>query len=202
MIIYVSSYLTVGKNVCVYFEKSGFCFSIVQLSSVSSRASVVEMWLNQCITKQSCQGLELKICFSLVEKFQLTIDFIYNRKCPCFSGHCFIQHAFQIFYFGMLFDLYISIFYIQFSHLLYFEFSRKKYRLSFAIAKMDTQLNIDKPVTNAFKIFIQLFFNFINIFMLTYKACITSIKKKSTLIYMRKSRGPDPCRTPLDTHAG
>ena len=73
MIIYVSSYLTVGKNVCVYFEKSGFCFSIVQLSSVSSRASVVEMWLNQYITKQSCQGLELKICFFWQRNFSLLL---------------------------------------------------------------------------------------------------------------------------------
>ena len=80
----------------------------------------------------------------------------------------------------MLFDLYISIFYIQFSDLFYFEFSRKKYRLSFVIAKMDTQLIINKPVTTAFKIFIQLFFNLINIFMLTQKACIISIKKKIT----------------------
>ena len=60
----------------------------------------------------------------------------------------------------------------------YFEFSSKKYRLSFVITKINTQLIIDKPVTNAFKIFIQLFFNFINIIMLTEKACIISIKKK------------------------
>ena len=72
----------------------------------------------------------------------------------------------------------IQMFCIQFSDLFYFEFSRKKCRLSFVIAKMDTQLMLDKPAIKAFKIFIQFLFNFINIFMMTYMGFPISIRKK------------------------
>ena len=62
--IYVSSYLTVGKNVCICSEKSGFCFSIFWLSWDTKQNKRSQNVVELVHYKAIVLGLELKICFS------------------------------------------------------------------------------------------------------------------------------------------
>ena len=103
----------------------------------------------------------------------------------------------------MLFDQYISIFYIYFSDLFYFEFSRKKYRLSspkliLTLLLINQSKMLSNPLFSCFSIW------WITLSWPTRHVSLYLTGCDISLIYMRKSRGPriEPCGTSLDTHAG
>ena len=162
---YVSSYLTVGKNVCICSEKSGFCFPSFQLSwdtkqNKRSRNVVALMHYKAIVS-----GLEF--CFFRLGSFSLLLILFLTESAIVSPD--FVSFSIHRKYFTLECYLICISPYFIFTFLTFFILNLVAKRLSFVITKMDTNLIIDKPVTNAVQIFIQLFFNFINIFMLTYK---------------------------------
>ena len=123
--------------------------------------------------KEVVSGLELKICLFFFRQLNFSLLLILFVTESANVSSNIVSSSMHPKYFTLECCL-ISILYIQFSDLFYFEFSHRKYRLKFVLKWI--LLIINKPV----KIFIQLFFSFINVFMLTYKACMISIKKKIT----------------------